>query len=94
MARVQQDLVAFEGACLRVALVRLHRRLHDATWTVNEDMLLMSQAPLAGPRHETIDVPGRTFLAAERRLTRLRQALRRLRQALRPCRLSLRLYVW
>ena len=43
--------------------------------TVNEDMLLMSQAPLVGPRRETISVPGRTFLAAERRLTRLRQAV-------------------
>ena len=43
--------------------------------TVNEDMLLMSQAPLVGPRCETISVPGRTFLAAEIRLTRLRQAV-------------------
>ena len=71
----KQDLVAFEGACLRVALARLHRRLNDANWTVNEDMLLMSQAPLVGPRRETISVPGRTFLAAEIRLTRLRQAV-------------------
>jgi len=71
----KQDLVAFEGACLRVALARLHRRLNDANWTVNEDMLLMSQAPLVGPRHETISVPGRTYAAAKMRLTRLRQAV-------------------
>ena len=30
----KQDVVAFEGACLRVALARLHRRLNDATRTV------------------------------------------------------------
>ena len=41
----------------------------------NEDKLLMSQVPLVGPRRETINVPGRTFLAAERRLTRLREAM-------------------
>ena len=29
----KQDLVAFEGACLRVALARLHRRLNGANWT-------------------------------------------------------------
>lgn len=71
----KQDVVAFEGACLRVALARLHRRLNDATWTVDEDMLLMSQAPLVGPRRETISVPGRTYPAAKMRLTRLRQAM-------------------
>ena len=71
----KQDLVAFEGACLRVALARLHRRLHDASWTIDEDMLLMSQAPLVGPRHKTISVPGRTYLAAKMRLVRLRQAM-------------------
>ena len=71
----KQDLVEFKSECLRVALARMHRRLNDAAWTVNEDMLLMKQAPLDGPRHETISVPGRTIQAARRRLDRLRQAM-------------------